>query len=271
MQKEFQIEQASNAISIYYEIADNHHKASKQSPSLHQSKQFKNDGSRDASVASCPAADQPIEKTNRSVSEKAVHDLAFSSYGLAKEKQNETYHINQQIVHQNIRDTDTKPKPESTKTATNWKPVFDELHAEIKLRHYSPKTLKSYSSWLAKFQAFTKSKPVASLNDADIKAFLTFLAVKKSVAASTQNVAFNALLFFFRHVLKKEPGELKNIARAKRRPYIPVVLSRQEIDRIFQYLSHPYDLIAKLLYGFTPILLKAEPSKRQKVLLIFKG
>lgn len=128
-------------------------------------------------------------------------------------------------------------------------PAFEGLQAEIKVRHYSPKTLKNYSSWLGKFQTFTKSKPLASLSDTDIKEFLTFLAVKRNVAASTQNQAFNALLFFFRHVMKKEPGELKDIVRAKRRPYIPVVLSRREIDCILENLTYPYDLIVKLLYG----------------------
>lgn len=123
------------------------------------------------------------------------------------------------------------------------------MHAEIKVRHYSPKTLKNYSSWLSKFQTFTKSKPLTSLSDRDIKEFLTFLAVRKNVAASTHNQAFNALLFFIRHVMKKEPGELKDVVRAKRRPYIPVVLSRREVDSILEHLDYPYDLIVKLLYG----------------------
>jgi len=56
-------------------------------------------------------------------------------------------------------------------------------------------------------------------------------------------------LFLFRHVLKKECGEIKDVPRAKRKPYIPVVLSRDEIDRIIRVLSYPYDLAVKLLYG----------------------
>jgi len=78
---------------------------------------------------------------------------------------------------------------------------------------------------------------------------LTFLAVHRKVAASTQNQAFNALLFFYRHILKNEFGELKDVARAKRRHYIPVVLSREEVDRIIERLRGPYDLVASLLYG----------------------
>jgi integron integrase len=69
------------------------------------------------------------------------------------------------------------------------------------------------------------------------------------VSASTQNQAFNALLFFHRHVLKREFGKLEGVVRAKRKPYIPVVLSREEIDAVMKHLAPPYDLVVKLLYG----------------------
>ncbi len=82
-----------------------------------------------------------------------------------------------------------------------------------------------------------------------MKDFLTYLAVKKNVVASSQNQAFNALLFLFKNVLKKEFGEIKDVPRAKRKPYIPVVLSREEIDRIISNLESPYTLVVKLLYG----------------------
>jgi len=87
------------------------------------------------------------------------------------------------------------------------------------------------------------------LSTADVKDFLTSLAVKRRVSASTQNQAFNALLFFFRHVLHKEFGKIDGVVRAKRKRYIPVVLSREEIETILTYLAPPYDLIVKLLSG----------------------
>jgi len=82
-----------------------------------------------------------------------------------------------------------------------------------------------------------------------VKAYLTYLAVQCRVAASTQNQAFNALLFLFRHILKKDFGDHKDIPRAKKSKYIPVVLSRREIDAVLKHLSYPYDLAVKLLYG----------------------
>lgn len=97
------------------------------------------------------------------------------------------------------------------------------LANEIQVRHYSAKTLKTYRGWIRKFQTFTSSKAPQLLSAEDVKGYLTFLAVKRKVSSSTQNQAFNALLFFFRHVLHKEFGEINGVVRAKQKPYIPVV------------------------------------------------
>jgi integron integrase len=130
-----------------------------------------------------------------------------------------------------------------------WKSALVNLYAEIRTRHYSPKTLKSYANWARKFQAFVENKDPQSLNSIDVKRFLNYLAVKKKVSASTQNQAFNALLFFYRYIIKKDFGEHKDTVRAKRSRYIPVVLSREEVNAVLNNLSYPYDLVVKLLYG----------------------
>jgi len=133
--------------------------------------------------------------------------------------------------------------------ASSWLAEFNGLAEEIKLRHYSPKTLKSYRVWVSKFQAFVRSKPAQSLESQDAKAFITWIAVKRQVSASTQNQAFHELLFFYRHVRKKEYGDVSGVPRAKKTKYVPAVLSRKEIDAIIKNLLYPYDLLVKLLYG----------------------
>lgn len=132
---------------------------------------------------------------------------------------------------------------------TSWRVEYSRLSDEIKLRHYSPKTHKAYLHWVRRYQAFTRSRDPKALSTRDVKEFLTHLAVDQKVSASTQNQAFNSLLFFHRHVLKMEFGQLEGAVRAKRKPYIPVVLSRVEIDAVVNHLSPPYDLVVKLLYG----------------------
>ncbi|MBI5074821.1 MAG: integron integrase [Nitrospirae bacterium] len=130
-----------------------------------------------------------------------------------------------------------------------WDKLIDNLADEIKTRHYSRKTLKTYADWVRRFQRFLKSKAPDELSSSDVKDYLTNLAVVCRVASSTQNQAFNALLFLYRHILKKDFGEHEDIPRAKRSSFIPVVLSRQEIEAILKYLEHPYSLVVKLLYG----------------------
>ncbi len=137
---------------------------------------------------------------------------------------------------------------EKTKSP-EWDEVIDKLAAEIKTRHYSRKTLKAYADWSRKFQIYLKHKPPGALGTVDVKAYLTYLAVTCKVSASTQNQAFNALLFVFRHILKKDFGDHKDVPRAKRSSYIPVVLTRQEVDAVLGRLPQPYDLVVKLLYG----------------------
>jgi len=88
------------------------------------------------------------------------------------------------------------------------------LENEIKVRHYSPKTLKSYRTWVRKLQTYTQSKAPSTLDSNDVKKFLTYLAVEQDVSASSQNLAFNALLFFYRHVLGREFGKADGIVRA---------------------------------------------------------
>jgi integron integrase len=130
-----------------------------------------------------------------------------------------------------------------------WDSVIANLAVEIKTRHYSRSTLKTYALWSRQFQEFLKNKSPHDLSATDVKAYLTYLAVKCHVSASTQNQAFNSLLFLFRHILMKDFGDHKDIPRAKKSTYIPVVLSRPEIDAVMKHLSHPYDLVVKLLYG----------------------
>ena len=165
-------------------------------------------------------------------------------------------------IHKNkTSQTPTQKKSSSVPVASNsakespisknrsWKKEYQLLYDEIKLRQYSPRTLKTYTNWVRKFQAYLNSKSPELIDSADAKKFITHLAVEKQVSASTQNQAFNSLLFFYRHVLKKDFSNFSNVPRAKRTKYTPTVLSRKEIDSIIDNLEYPYDLIVKLLYG----------------------
>ncbi len=159
-------------------------------------------------------------------------------------------HVAEKEILFSVDETQVKSKVINGATSEEkWETSLISLSEEIKFLHYSPKTLKSYRSWVIKFQNFLKFKDPNTLNSDDVKDFLTYQAVKLKVSASSQNLGFNALLFYYRHVLGKKFGKINGIVRAKKRPYIPVVLSKDEVDRVLKCLVPPFDLIGKLLYG----------------------
>lgn len=149
--------------------------------------------------------------------------------------------------------SNSEPQPGTAKvlkqSGADWTEIYSELKNVITMLHYSPKTLKTYTGWTRRFQAFTKSKDPSLVSTEDVKNYLTWLAVERGVSASSQNQAFNALLFLFRHAFGKEFGKIDGVVRAKRKPYIPVVLSRSEVDRIIGFMKNPHKLIISLMYG----------------------
>lgn len=120
----------------------------------------------------------------------------------------------------------------------------------IRLRHYSKSTEKTYLNWAQRFldyrhQAGLAGKPTS----ADVKAFLTHLAMVQKVSASTQNQAFSALLLLFREVLRIDLQEMANTVRARRGRKLPTVLSVSEVWALLDAVEPEYKLMVKLLYG----------------------
>ena len=79
----------------------------------------------------------------------------------------------------------------------------DLVRQEIRRRNYSPRTEKSYLGWMRRFWLFHGKRDPRQMGEAEISAFLTHLAVKEKVSASTQNQALSALLFLYRDVLRQ--------------------------------------------------------------------
>lgn len=146
-----------------------------------------------------------------------------------------------------------KPGPRANgPTITDVDGALEELSRLIRLKHYSYSTERSYIQWAKRFFDYvmeTEKKAVADLSSEDIRNFLTRLAIKDHVSSSTQNQAFNAILFLFRNVLRKEVGALDTTVRAKRGPKLPTVLSLDEVKRFFEQMAGLNRLMAELLYG----------------------
>lgn len=129
------------------------------------------------------------------------------------------------------------------------KKLLDQLRALIRTKHLSIRTEKTYVQWAKRFIFYHNKIHPAKMGSSQINQYLTFLAVKKNVAASTQNQALNAIVFMYKHLLKKDVNQIGDYVRAKRSQKIPVVLLKDEVNLLFDHLAGVYKLIAGLLYG----------------------
>ena len=127
-------------------------------------------------------------------------------------------------------------------------PILTSLARTLRTKQYSIGTEQTYVDWCHRFLRYCKDKPVETLGPVEVDAFLTHLAVERSVVPSTQGVALNALVFFFNEVLEK-PLEGLKFSRVRRRDRLPVVLTREEVERLLGCMEGTYGLIAGLLYG----------------------
>jgi site-specific recombinase XerD len=127
--------------------------------------------------------------------------------------------------------------------------LLERLSEALRSRHYSRRTEQSYTHWVRRFVFFHNKRHPVEMGELEINAYLTHLAVKEKVSASTQNQALSALLFPYRHVLDREIGDLGEGIRARKPRHIPVVMTREEVKTVLANLAGDKWLMASLMYG----------------------
>lgn len=127
-------------------------------------------------------------------------------------------------------------------------PLLAEMQKKFSLRHFRPSTRRSYAAYVIDFILRKYHDHSMKEGAKAIEEYLSYLATEKHVSASTQNVAFNALLFFYKFVLGKEVGDV-NALRARRTRHLPCVLSREEVSAVLDFSEGVYRLINCLMYG----------------------
>ncbi|MBL0707741.1 MAG: integron integrase [Sulfurimonas sp.] len=130
------------------------------------------------------------------------------------------------------------------------KKILDILVEKIRLKHYSKSTESTYSYWSKNYILFHNKRHPKDMGKSEIEQYLTYLAVERKVAPTTQNQAFNAILFLYQEVLDIDMKD-QNIQafRAKAKERIPVVLSVEEVQQILLNITGVYSIIVSLLYG----------------------
>jgi integron integrase len=127
--------------------------------------------------------------------------------------------------------------------------LLDQVRAAIRTKGYSIRTEQAYVDWIRRYILFHQKRHPLDMGKSEIEAFLTHLAVNRDVAPSTQNQAFSALLFLYRHVLDRDMPWLDSVTRAKKPKRLPVVMTTAEVDLLLRQLSGIKWLMASLLYG----------------------
>jgi len=127
--------------------------------------------------------------------------------------------------------------------------VVREMRVVLRRNGYALRTERTYLAWVERFLIYTRPKNREELDDTSIENYLNYLAVVRRINTNTQRQALNALVFFFRHVLKRQVGENLMIKPGSSRKKLPVVLSYDECLSLFDELKSDYQLVARLLYG----------------------
>lgn len=142
-------------------------------------------------------------------------------------------------------------EPSFQQPATTLSPdgLLDRVHHLIRLKHYSMRTEETYLHWITRYLAFHDNRDPKEMGRTEIEAFLSHLAVNLKVAAATQNVAFNAVLFLYREVLKKELDGSINAIRAKKPVRLPTVMTKDETMKVIAAVPTDHQLMVKLIYG----------------------
>ena len=126
---------------------------------------------------------------------------------------------------------------------------MDQLREVLRYHHYAIRTEEADVKWILQFIRFNGKRHPQELGKTEIEAFLSHLAVSRRVAASTQNQAFNAILFLYRQVLDLPVTEDIQATRSKKRARLPTVLSGSEVQALCAHIDGPNLLMSKLLYG----------------------
>lgn len=114
-------------------------------------------------------------------------------------------------------------------------------------RRYSKCAIDTYLHWIRGFIISHQRRHPAEIGDADVEAYLTYLAVDQRVAQRTQAVVLNALCFLYRHIVQRPLSLKLEFVRSDQPRKLPVVLTREEVIRLLQVIAKAHFLSAALM------------------------
>lgn len=126
---------------------------------------------------------------------------------------------------------------------------LQQVRDTIRAKNYSIRTEQTYLYWITYFIRFHQLRHPKDMADDEVRDFLNYLALEKNIAANTQKVALNALVFVYRNIINRPLGDFSDFYRARSPKKLPTVLSQEEIKKLFSYLDGQHLLCAAIMYG----------------------
>jgi site-specific recombinase XerD len=179
--------------------------------------------------------------------------LSESSYELIQETlQSKTkldatllkaYLNKRKTVQSTLASTGQNISNKSIATLTTWKLSKGNLQAlqkfieELKLKAYSPSTIKTYRNEFLQLLQLLKKKPVYELTADDLRRYMVFAMEKQGITENTAHSRLNALKFYFEQVLGREKF-FWEIPRPKKAFQLPKVLDEKELERMFSVINN---------------------------------
>jgi len=128
--------------------------------------------------------------------------------------------------------------------------LLDIIKEKMEFKNYSLKTQKNYRWWIKKYIIYHQKKHPMEMGKEELETFLKHLKIEKKLSPTSQNQALNAIIFLYEDVLNipMKNQNLKTL-RIKREDNKPIILTKEELNQLFYYMSGIYKLMAILMYG----------------------
>ena len=128
-------------------------------------------------------------------------------------------------------------------------PFINAVYEFMMLKRYAKRTIKTYLVWIADYIRFHKYQHPKKMGDQDVRVYLTHLAVKRNLSASTQASALNALVFLYSKYLEQPLSDEIGFVNSGRKPKLPTVLTISEVQQLLANIPERQSLPVSMLYG----------------------
>ncbi|MCP5206756.1 MAG: integron integrase [Hahellaceae bacterium] len=162
-------------------------------------------------------------------------------------------------------DASTDSPTQTDSSDDNHTDELDKVIKKVRLKNYSIRTESTYTHWLNRFFNYTQVKNYDALSNKDVLDYLSYLALDREVAPATQAIVLNAISFYFKAVLDRDLGDVRQFVKSRPRTKVPVVLTTQELSRILDELNGVQSLLVQLMYGCGLRLMEAVRLRVQDI------